>query len=62
MEPSSGVIAAGGPVTVDLGKVPSGQQIVVLWRSRRIFVVHRTPAILEKLKLPSNGTPSILQS
>jgi len=56
------VIAAGGPVTVDVAKIPPGQQIVVLWRSRPIFVVYRTPPILEKLKSPSTGTPSILQS
>ncbi|MGH6889200.1 MAG: ubiquinol-cytochrome c reductase iron-sulfur subunit [Rhizomicrobium sp.] len=54
MEPSSEVIAAGGPVTVDVSKIPPGQQILVLWRSRPIFVVHRTPAILEKLKSPSD--------
>jgi ubiquinol-cytochrome c reductase iron-sulfur subunit len=54
MEPSSDVIAAGGPVTVDVSKIPPGQQIIVLWRSRPIFVVHRTPAILEKLKSPSD--------
>ncbi|HEY6577904.1 MAG TPA: ubiquinol-cytochrome c reductase iron-sulfur subunit [Rhizomicrobium sp.] len=50
MEPSSDVIAAGGPITVDVSKIPPGQQIIVLWRSRPIFVVHRTPPILEKLK------------
>ncbi|MGH6877811.1 MAG: ubiquinol-cytochrome c reductase iron-sulfur subunit [Rhizomicrobium sp.] len=54
MEPSSDVIAAGGPVTVDLSKIPPGQQIEVLWRSRPIFVVHRTPPILERLKSPAD--------
>ena len=58
MEPSSEVIAAGGPVTVDVSKILPGQQIVVMWRSRPIFIVHRTPAILEKLK--SNSLLSLL--
>jgi len=53
MEPSADVVAAGGPVTVDVSKVPPGQQIIVLWRSRPIFVVHRTAPILERLKSAS---------
>lgn len=53
MEPSSGVLAAGGPLLVDLSKMLPGQQIVVNWRSHPIFVVNRTPAILARLRLPS---------
>jgi ubiquinol-cytochrome c reductase iron-sulfur subunit len=53
MEPSSDVLAAGGPLTVDLSKLEPGQQIVVSWRQHPIFVVHRTPKILEGLKSPS---------
>ena len=34
MEPSSGILAAGGPISVDLSSVAPGQQIVVRWRSR----------------------------
>ena len=53
MEPSSDVLAAGEPVPVNLASVQPGQQIVVLWRSRPIFVVHRTPAILAELRKPA---------
>ena len=53
MNPSAAVLAAGGPLTVDLSSVAPGQQIVVMWRSRPIFVVHRTPANLEELKSPA---------
>jgi ubiquinol-cytochrome c reductase iron-sulfur subunit len=53
MNPSADVIAAGGPVTVDLSKTQPGQQIVVTWRGRPIFVVHRTPESLTGLKSPS---------
>ena len=49
MEPSADVMAAAGPVTVDLSKIEPGQQIVVIWQTRPIFVVHRTAAILSRL-------------
>ena len=53
MNPSADVIAAGGPVTVDIAKVEPGQQIVVTWRGRPIFIVHRTPDALAALKSTS---------
>ena len=53
MEPGADVLSAGAPISVDLSSVQPGQQIVVVWRSRPIFVVRRTPAILEKLKANS---------
>lgn len=54
MEPSAAVVAAGGPMAIDLKKIQPGQQITVLWRSKPIFIVHRTPEILAKLKEPSD--------
>jgi ubiquinol-cytochrome c reductase iron-sulfur subunit len=53
MEPAADVLAAGGPLTVDLTHVAPGQQVVVRWRSQPIFIVHRTPAALQELKQPS---------
>jgi ubiquinol-cytochrome c reductase iron-sulfur subunit len=50
MEPSAGALAAGAPMTVDLSPIAPGQQIVVLWRAMPIFIVRRTPAILDELK------------
>ncbi|HWA43315.1 MAG TPA: ubiquinol-cytochrome c reductase iron-sulfur subunit [Hypericibacter adhaerens] len=52
MDPSADVIAAGGPLTVDLSKMQAGQQIVVTWRGRPIFIVRRTPESLTTLKSP----------
>ena len=52
MNPSADVLAAGGPLTVDLSSVAPGQQVTVMWRSRPIFIVHRTPANLKELKDP----------
>jgi ubiquinol-cytochrome c reductase iron-sulfur subunit len=53
MEPSSDVLAAGGPISVDLAPILPGQQILIVWQSKPIFIVHRTSAILEKLKAKS---------
>ena len=50
MEPGADVLAAGAPISVDLSSLQPGQQIVVMWRSRPIFIVHRTSAILAGLK------------
>jgi ubiquinol-cytochrome c reductase iron-sulfur subunit len=53
LNPSSDVIAAGSPLTVDISKLEPGQQIVVTWRGRPIFIVHRTPDALAALKSSS---------
>jgi ubiquinol-cytochrome c reductase iron-sulfur subunit len=52
LNPAADVLAAGGPVDVDLSKVAPGQQVVVLWRGRPVFVVHRTPELLKELQDP----------
>jgi ubiquinol-cytochrome c reductase iron-sulfur subunit len=51
MNPDASTLAAGGPVGVDLSMVSSGQQIVVQWRSRPIFI-NRPQAVLEMLQDP----------
>lgn len=50
MEPSAAVLAAGVPLSVDLSPLGPGQQITVIWRSRPIFIVHRTAAVLDRLR------------
>jgi len=52
MEPSSDVLAAGGPINVDVSSISPGQQILVMWRARPVFIVHRTGPILSKLRSP----------
>jgi ubiquinol-cytochrome c reductase iron-sulfur subunit len=54
MNPAKDVIAAGAPIDVDISSLKPGQQILVVWRSRPIFVVNRTPAELKKLQEPSD--------
>jgi ubiquinol-cytochrome c reductase iron-sulfur subunit len=50
MEPGADVMSAGAPISVNLSSLQPGQQVTLLWRSRPIFVVRRTPAILAALK------------
>lgn len=50
MNPSADVLAAGSPVDIDLTPVAPGQQIVVVWRGKPIFIVHRTPEALKVLQ------------
>lgn len=53
MNPDAATLAAGGPVDLDLSKVAPGQQVVVRWRSRPVFVTHRTDALLKELQSAS---------
>ncbi|HWY63413.1 MAG TPA: ubiquinol-cytochrome c reductase iron-sulfur subunit [Rhizomicrobium sp.] len=53
MEPGANILSAGAPMLVNLSSMQLGQQIVVLWRSMPIFIVHRTPAILADLQAAS---------
>jgi ubiquinol-cytochrome c reductase iron-sulfur subunit len=50
MNAARDTIAAGAPLDVDLSHVAQGQQIIVLWRSKPIFVVNRTPPQLKTLQ------------
>jgi len=53
MEPSEDVLAAGAPIDVDISKIEPGQQIIVLWRSRPVFIAHRTADELKTLQDPN---------
>ena len=48
--PSAKAKAAGAPVKVNLAKIEAGQQIIAEWRGKPVFVVRRTPEILENIK------------
>ena len=47
--PSAKAEAAGAPVKADIGKLEPGQMVVVEWRGKPVYVVHRTPEMLEAL-------------
>jgi len=42
MNPDASTVAAGAPIEVDLAPIAEGQVIKVFWRSKPIFVSHRT--------------------
>jgi len=52
MNPAADILAAGEPVEVDLSKVQPGQQIIVLWRGKPVFIVDRTPSLVKTLQDP----------
>ena len=53
MNPDAATLAAGAPVDLDLSRVAPGQQVVVRWRSRPIFVMRRTDPVLKELQQTS---------
>jgi ubiquinol-cytochrome c reductase iron-sulfur subunit len=50
MFPSARAKAAGAPVEVDISKVEPGMMIRAEWRSKPVWIVHRTPDMLEGLR------------
>jgi ubiquinol-cytochrome c reductase iron-sulfur subunit len=48
MNPDASTIAAGAPIEVDLAPVAVGQVIKVFWRSKPIFINHRTKKQIEE--------------
>ena len=59
--PSARARAAGAPVKADIGKLEPGQMVVVEWRGKPVYVVHRTaeqltdlPSLNDYLKDPKS--------
>jgi len=48
MNPDASTIAAGAPIEVDLAPIADGQIIKVFWRSKPIFISHRTKKEIEE--------------
>ena len=48
-QPSEKARAAGAPVDADIGKLLPGQMLTVSWRSKPVWVVRRTPEMIEGL-------------
>ena len=47
MNPDASTIAAGAPVEIDLAPIAEGQIVKVFWRSKPIFIFHRTKKEIE---------------
>jgi ubiquinol-cytochrome c reductase iron-sulfur subunit len=50
MNPDASTVAAGAPVEIDLAPVAEGQVIKVFWRSKPIFISHRTKKEIEEAR------------
>ncbi|MFZ4538868.1 ubiquinol-cytochrome c reductase iron-sulfur subunit [Propionivibrio sp.] len=48
--PSERAKAAGAPVEVDIDKLAPGEMMVVEWRGKPVWILHRTPEMLATLK------------
>ena len=49
--PSAKAEAAGAPVEVDISDLKPGEQMTVAWRSKPVWIVHRTQGALDSLAL-----------
>jgi len=56
LNPSADIVAAGAPIDFDLSQMQPGEQKIVAWRSRPVFVVRRTAAELEMLQQPRDAS------
>jgi ubiquinol-cytochrome c reductase iron-sulfur subunit len=54
LNPSADTLAAGAPLDVDLSPVKPGQQILVVWQGKPIFIARRTPEQLKMLQSPKD--------
>ncbi|MGD2167723.1 MAG: ubiquinol-cytochrome c reductase iron-sulfur subunit [Gammaproteobacteria bacterium] len=48
--PSARARALGAAVSVDISNIEPGAYLQVLWRGRAIYIVHRSPQMLERLQ------------
>lgn len=47
-QPSARARAAGAPVKADVSKLEEGQRMIVEWRGRPVWIVKRTPEMIER--------------
>lgn len=56
--PSARALAAGAPVEVPIDKIEPGQQITIEWRGKPVWVLRRTPEMVDVIK--KNATADFL--
>jgi ubiquinol-cytochrome c reductase iron-sulfur subunit len=47
--PSARALAAGAPVDADISRIELGQQITIEWRGKPVWLLKRTPEMLDQL-------------
>ncbi len=50
MTPSERAKSAGAPVEADISKLAAGQMMTVEWRGKPVWIIHRTPDMLDGVK------------
>lgn len=50
MAPSERALSEGAPINVNLETIAPGDMISVAWRGKPVWVLHRTPAMIESLQ------------
>lgn len=50
MSPSERARAAGAPVETDISKLAEGELMTVEWRGKPVWILHRSPEIIERVK------------
>ncbi|MCR9192662.1 MAG: ubiquinol-cytochrome c reductase iron-sulfur subunit [Gammaproteobacteria bacterium] len=50
LKPSRRVLAANGPIDVDLSTLQPGQQMTIVWRGKPIWIIRRTPQMIAELR------------
>lgn len=50
LAPSERAKAAGAPVTADISQLAPGEKMTVEWRGKPVWILRRTPEMLESLK------------
>jgi len=48
-KPSARAKALGAPVEIDISKLEAGAMLKIVWRGRPVYVVRRTPGMMESL-------------
>lgn len=63
-QPSAKARAAGAPVRADISKLELGQMIRVKWRGKPVWIVNRTPEMLDSLLVltPELSDPDSIES
>lgn len=49
-QPSAKALAAGAPVSADISKLETGQQVTVEWRGRPVWILRRTEEMIERTR------------
>ncbi len=56
MNPDASTIAAGAPIEVDLSPIAEGQVVKVFWRSKPIYISHRTQKEIAEVRAVDTDT------